>query len=65
MSTTHDERFEISLYIDSYKSTGLQWNEKCKNYIQLDQLKKSKWQRVDSKEIWKCYKIEAKKIPDV
>ena len=26
-----------------------QWNEKSKNYIQLDQLKK--WQRVDSKEI--------------
>ena len=33
----------IQLYFDSYKSsTDWQWNEKCKNYIQLDQLKKDK-----------------------
>ena len=33
----------IQLYFDSYKSsTDWQWNGKCKNYIQLDQLKKIK-----------------------
>ena len=40
----NNETFKIQLYFDSYKSsTDWQWNENCKNYIQLDQLKKIKW----------------------
>ena len=36
----NDKAFKIELYFDSYKSsTGCQRNKKCKNYIQLDQLK--------------------------
>ena len=36
----NDETFRIQLYFDSYKSsTDWQWNEKCKNYKQLHQLK--------------------------
>ena len=36
---------------------------KCKNYIQLDLLKKWKGQRVDSKEIKKCHNLEFKIFP--
>ena len=37
----NNETFKIQLYFDSYKSsTDWQWNENCKNNIQLDQLKK-------------------------
>ena len=37
--TLSNETFKILLYFDFYKSsTDRQWNEKCKNYIQLDQL---------------------------
>ena len=36
----NDKTFKIKLYFDSYKSsTDCQRNKKCKNYIQLDQLK--------------------------
>ena len=49
----NDKTFKIQLYFNSYKfSMDWQRNEKCKNYAQLDQLKKiKKRQRVDSKEI--------------
>ena len=57
---TQQWHIKIQLYFDSYKSsTDWQWGEKCKNYIQLDQLKKIKRQRVDWKEKWKCYKTKA------
>ena len=48
-----DKTFKIQLYFNSYKfSMDWQRNEKCKNYTQLDQLKKiKKRRRVDSKEI--------------
>ena len=49
-STSGNLKFSyISIFYKS--STDWQWNEKCKNYIQLDQLKKIKRQRVDAKEI--------------
>ena len=36
----NDKTFKFKLYFDSYKSsTDCQRNKKCKNYIQLDQLK--------------------------
>ena len=39
----NNQTFKIQLYFDSHKSSAdLQWNEKCKNYTQLDQLKKIK-----------------------
>ena len=36
----NDKTFKIDLYFDSYKSSmDCQRNKKCKNYIQLNQLK--------------------------
>ena len=35
----NDETFKFKLYFDSYKSTDCQRSKKCKNCIQLDQLK--------------------------
>ena len=36
----NDKTFKIQLYFDSYKSSmDCQRSKKCKNYIQLDQLK--------------------------
>ena len=39
----NDKTFKFKLYFDSYKfSVRCQRNKRCKNYIQLDQLKKMK-----------------------
>ena len=55
---------QIQLYFDSDKSsTEWKWNEKCKNYIQLDQLKKIKRTNSRLKRKIKCDKIKAEKFP--
>ena len=60
----NNETLKIHLNFDSYKSsTDWQSNEKCKNYIQLDQLKKIKRIKSRLKRKIKCYKIKAKKFP--
>ena len=57
--------FKISLYFDFLQFfADWQWNEKCKKLNQLNRdttrsIKKDE-KKVDSKEIWKCYKIELK-----
>ena len=61
ITTRHLKFSYISIFYSS--SMERQWNKECKNYIQLDQLKKIKAQRVDSRATLKCYEIEVKKFP--
>ena len=56
----------IQLYFDSYRSsTDWQWNEKCKNYIPLDQLKKIKRTKSRLNRNMKMLLNRGKKIPYV
>ena len=62
----HDETFKIQLYFHFYKSSmDWQWNEKCKNYIQLDQLKKIKRTKSRLKRSIKMLLNRSEKIPYV
>ena len=60
----HDETFKIQLYFHFYKSSmDWQWNEKCKNYIQLCQLKKIKRAKSRLKRSIKLLLKRSEKIP--
>ena len=62
----NDKAFKIQLYFDSYKSsTDWRWNEKCKSYIQLDQLKKIKRTKSRQKRNIKMLQNRSEKIPYV
>ena len=62
LTTRHLSYSYISILANLLR-TDNEWNEKCKNYIQLDQLKKIKRAKIRLKRKIKCYKIKAKKLP--
>ena len=60
----HDETFKIQLHFHFYKSSmDWQWNEKCKNYTQLCQLKKIKRTKSRLKRSIKLLLKRSEKIP--
>ena len=61
----NDETVIIKLYFNFYKSSTDWhcWKKKCKNYIQLDQLKKTKRTNSRLKRDIKYYKIDMTKFP--